>query len=211
MTPRLVGTPLSHFTRKIRILLAELGVDYVFDRARSVLATDPAAYGNNPLRRVPALVVGDDLVIESDHIARYVVGAFDPGDRFGVRSERISDLNRLAVISGVMDNEVVLILARRGGLADLDSLSYLRKLASGIDEGLAWLERDTPDRDALDYRDIALVCLWQHLIHYELATGIERYPRIAARVARFAMRPSIATTAPAAALAEAIAAGWTPG
>ena len=92
---RLIGTPLSHFTRKIRILLSELGVDHVFDRARSVLATDPAAFGN--------------------------------------------------------------------------------------------------------------------AVHYQSAPGLDRYPKIAARVARFAGRTSVASTAPVAALAEAAAAGWTPG
>lgn len=212
MKPRLVGTPLSHFTRKIRILCAELGVDYVFDRSRSVLATDAAAFGDNPLRRVPTLIVGEDRIIESDHIARYLINAFDPGDRFGVRSERISDLNRLAVINGIMANEVVLILAKRGGLVDLESVAYFRKLVVAIDDGLAWLERETePDHAGFDYRDIALICMWQHVEHYAIATGLARYPRIAARVAQFADRPSVASTAPAAALAEAAAAGWTPG
>jgi len=211
MRPRLVGAPLSHFTRKIRILFAELGVDYEFDRSRSVLATDPAAFGDNPLRRVPTLVIGDDIIIESDHIARYVVGAFDPGDRFGVRSERVNDLNRLAVINGIMDNEVVLILAKRGGFMEIESVAYFRKLAAGIDEGLAWLDRETvPDRDGFDYRDIAMICMWQHVVHYGIATRLEWYSRISARVDRFAERPSIASTTPAAALAEAAAAGWTP-
>ena len=68
--PTLHGTPLSHFTRKIRILLAELGVAYDFVRARSVLATTPEAYGDNPLMRVPTLVQDGVMLIESDHIAR---------------------------------------------------------------------------------------------------------------------------------------------
>src|SRR6185295_1367427 len=74
--PRLHGTPLSHFTRKIRILFAELGVEFDFVRAPSVLAGEAAAYGDNPLMRVPTLVHGDDTVIESDHIARYLVARF---------------------------------------------------------------------------------------------------------------------------------------
>ncbi len=209
---RLIGTPLSHFTRKIRILLSELGVDHVFDRARSVLATDPAAFGNNPLRRVPTLVTErGEMLIESDHIARHVVTTYDPPDRFGVRSDDIADLNGLAVINGVMDNEVVLILAKRAG-TEIDAVPYFRKLATCIDEGLAWLERETDvERAGFDYRDIALVCLWQHVVHYQSAPGLDRYPKIAARVARFAGRASVASTAPVAALAEAAAAGWTPG
>lgn len=211
-TPQLHGTPLSHFTRKIRIVLAELGVDYDFVRARSVLATEAAAYADNPLMRVPTLVHGAVRLIESDHIARYVVGQYDPADRLGVRSEGADDLNRLAVVNGVMDNEVVLLLAKRGGVADLDAVTYFRKLATAIDAGLGWLDAHIdPDAPGFDYRDIAMVCLWQHLEHYQLVGGLDRYGRIAARVARFADRPSVATTTPEASLAEAKAAGWTPG
>ena len=209
--PQLHGTPLSHFTRKVRILLAELGVAFDFVRAPGVLATSAAAYGDNPLMRVPTLVHEGKTVIESDHIARYVVARYDPGDRLGVRSERVRDLNRLAVVNGIMDNEVVLILAKRGGLADLDGVAYFRKLAAAIDGGLAWLDdhTDPGDRD-FDYVDVATVCMWQHLAHYRLVQGLDRYGRVAARVARFSVRPSVAGTTPEASLAEAAAAGWRP-
>jgi len=210
--PRLHVTPLSHFTRKIRILFAELGVEFEFVRAPSVLASGAAAYGDNPLMRVPTLVHGDDTVIESDHIARYLVTRFDPSDRFGVRSERAGDLNRLAVVNGIMDNEVVLILARRGGVTDLTSVAYFRKLATAIDSGLAWLDGHTdPEHAGFDYRDLTTICMCQHVVYYQLVPDLARYPRIAARVARFADRPSIASTAPEASLAEATAAGWKPG
>lgn len=209
---RLVGTPLSHFTRKVRIVLAELGVDYELERAPGVLALDHAPYGDHPLLRVPTLYHGDQQIIESDHIARYLVGRYDPTDTLGVRSERVDDLNRLAVISGAMANEVVLILAARGGLTNLDDIVYFRKLMLALDSGLAWLDRHTdPDADGFDYRDIALICLWQHVAYYKLRPELDRYPRIAARVARFAARPSIASTAPEISLADARAAGWQPG
>ena len=151
-------------------------------------------------------------MIESDHIARYVVARHDHADRLGVRSERVRDLNRLAVINGIMDNEVVLILAKRGGLTDLESVVYFRKLATAIDAGLAWLDRETdPDDATFDYVDIATICMWEHLAHYQIAKDLAPYTRIAARVARFEARPSVASTTPAASLAEATAAGWKPG
>jgi glutathione S-transferase len=123
------------------------------------------------------------------------VGRFDPDDRFGVRSERVVDMNRLAVTSGVMANEVVLILARRGGLDDLEGVAYFRKLFAAIRNGLGWLDAQVDDEPRFDWRDIALVCMWQHLAHYKLV-DLAPYPRLAARVARFADRPSVASTAP---------------
>ena len=194
---RLFGTPLSHFTRKIRILAAELEVPLEFVPTQGVMATTPTAYADNPLMRVPTLVDGATTVIESDHIARYLVGRFDPADRCAVRSEEVGALNRLAVTSGIMANEVVLILARRGGLEDIERVVYFQKLIAAIDGGLAWLDDAVvPDAPGFDYRDIALVCMWQHLAHYQLRP-LDTYQRIAARVARFADRPSVVPSTPA--------------
>jgi len=210
---RLHGTPLSHFTRKIRVLLAELGVAHELVRETSVLATAQSGYGHNPLLRLPTLVHGDITLIDSDHIARYLVATFDPADRFGVHSTRADDLNRLAVVNGIMANEVVLILAKRAGLADLEQVVYFRKLASAIDSGLAWLEAHAvADASRFDYADITTICMWQHLVYYQLPmiAPLDRYPGIAAWVAQHAARDSVARTAPEVSLADAKAAGWSP-
>ncbi|MBC7973645.1 MAG: glutathione S-transferase family protein [Myxococcales bacterium] len=209
---QLIGTPLSHFTRKLRILLAELGVPFTFVRAPGVLTTTPDTYGGNPLMRVPTLRDGNVTVFDSEHIARYLVRRHDPADRFGVLRERVEDLNRLTLINGVMANEVVIILARRAGLEDIDNVAYFRKLGAAIDAALAELDHSVDvEAPGFDYRDIALVCMWQHLGHYQLRPGLAGYTRIAARVDRLAAQPSIASTTPVASLAEATAAGWQPG
>ncbi len=192
-------------------MLAELDVPFEFERSPGVLAPPGAAYGENPLLRVPTLFDGSVTLIESDHIARYLVGRFDPADRLGVRSEQVADLNQLAVVNGIMSNEVVLILAKRAGLARVEEVAYFRKLGSAIESGLTWLDaRVETECDGFDYRDIAVISLWQHLVHYRLFADPERYPRLAARVARFDDRPSVASTTPAVSLADAEAAGWTP-
>ena len=205
--PVLVGTPLSHFTRKIRVLALELGIEVEMRWSPGVLAPAGAAYGDNPLLRVPALIDAGVTVIDSDHIARYLVGRHDPADRLGVCSERVADGNRLAVIGGVMADEVMLILAARAG-GDVSG-GYFAKRRDAITRGLGWLDAQPGDGE-LDYRDVALVCLWQHLAHYRVVP-LDAYGRLAARVATFADRPSIARTTPEASLAEAKAAGWQPG
>ena len=92
-----------------------------------------------------------------------------------------------------MANEVTIILAKRGGLTS-PALSTSRSLLTAIEQGLAWLDaRIAPDAP-FDYRDIALICMWQHVEHYGLVPALERFPRIATRVAMFGDRPSVATT-----------------
>lgn len=210
MTRQLHGTPLSHFTRKIRVLLDELGVDYEFVRPPGVLVTGTGAYGDNPLLRVPTFVDGENRVFDSEHIARHLVARFDPADRFGVMTTDVEAMNRLAAMNGIMANEVTVILAKRAGGVDL-AAPYFGKLVTAIESALAWLDgRTDPDAPGFDYRDIVLVCLWQHLVHYGLVS-LTPYGRLAARVARYADRPSVARSTPEASLADAKAAGWTPG
>jgi glutathione S-transferase len=206
---QLHGTPLSHFTRKVRILLAELGVQYEQIWLPSVMAASSESYAGNPLMRVPTLVDGDNLLFDSDHIARYLVGIYDPSDWFGVRSDEPMALNRLAVTNGIMSNGVTLILAKRGGLEDVDSVVYLRKLRVALEGGLVWLDTSIAADAPMTWGDITLICMWQHLEHYKLV-DLAAYKRIAARVAQFATRPSIISTTPESSLAAAHAAGWSP-
>ena len=202
---QLHATPLSHFSRKVRILLAELELAYRPVWIEGVLAISSQHYGDHPLMKLPTLVDGDVTVFDSDHIARYLVGTYDPADRLGVREERVAAMNQLSVANGVMSNGVVLVLAKRSGVTQLDT-SYFAKLRASIASGLGWLDA-TPLDGPFTYRDGTLVAMWDHLVHYELVPRTS-YPRLAARVAAFADRPSVASTAPAAALAQATREGW---
>jgi len=205
------GTPLSHFTRKIRILLAELEVPFTFVRSRGVMSTDPAAYAGSPLQRVPLLVAGDTTLFDSEHIARYLVARFDPTDRFGVTSLVPDELNYLAALNTDMSNEGVILLAEPRRMTHIRGQTYFAKLLGSIRATLAWLdERTRVDRAGFDWRDITLVSMWQHLAHYALVE-LDGYPRLAARVGALAVRPSVAATMPQRSLDEAAAAGWTPG
>jgi glutathione S-transferase len=209
MKPTLYGTPLSHFTRKVRILLLEIGIPFDTIRPPDLLAGAPRTYGGNPLMRVPTLQHDGNTVVDSDHIARYVVDAFDGSDRLGVKSADVRAMNRLAIANGVMTNEVTLILAKRGGFEDIDGVAYFRKLKVAIDAGLTWLEANTePGAAGFSYADVATIAMWQHLEHYAIAPDLGRFVRIAARVARFAARASVAATTPASSLAAAAA--WDP-
>lgn len=210
MPLKLFATPGSHFARKVRILMAELGVQYEPVWIASLLATSPQEFANNPLLRVPTAVVGDKTIVDSDHIARVIVDTYDPSDWFGVKSGDPMMLNRLAVANGVMENEVILVLAKRGGLEDLKSVAYFRKLMTAMREGLTWLDTNVALDAPMTWADITLICMWDHLVYYKTFGKLESYPRIAERVAQFAQRPSVAATAPEPSIAEATAAGWKP-
>lgn len=113
---RLYATPLSHYSRKVRLLLDHYEVEYDLVSPGDVSGTDAARFGDNPVMKVPVLEDGDTRLLDSDHIAQYVARKYDPADRFGVLTTDPETLNLRAVMNAVMQEEVKLILAARTGL-----------------------------------------------------------------------------------------------
>ncbi|BBM87170.1 glutathione S-transferase family protein [Candidatus Uabimicrobium amorphum] len=167
---RLYGTPLSHFTRKIRILLLELEVHFEFVDIGNVGDNNIEVFSGNPLMRVPILEDNHCKLFESDNIARHIVKNYASEDQFGVCNCDPQVLNILAVISGVMEAEVRLILAERGGMKDIYQHHFFQKTRDVAINGLEWLARQDKfiNKQDLCYGHIASVCMWDHLSHYNL-------------------------------------------
>ncbi len=70
---KLYGTYPSHFTRKVRIVLAELGIPHEFEVLASLMLTGPEHFAQNPLHQLPILVDGEKNIIESDIICEYLL------------------------------------------------------------------------------------------------------------------------------------------
>jgi len=193
-------TPLSHFSRKVRIVLRELDLACDESYVPNLLSADPADFGGNPILRVPVLRDGANWVVESDQIVRYLLDAYDRGgDRFAFSSMSTAQRNALSIVSAIMGADVELILSKRSGLADHASGLYFGRYREVIDHGLAWLEENAatiwPAVD-FSYLDIALLCMWDHLRHGGLLGETVSYPWIDARTLRHAARASVAATAP---------------
>jgi glutathione S-transferase len=65
------GAPLSPFVRKVRVLLAELGLDYQLEIIRPFDQPD-WYYAVSPLGRIPALKDGDVSLADSSVICQYL-------------------------------------------------------------------------------------------------------------------------------------------
>lgn len=192
---RLLCTPRSHFSRKVRLLAAGLAVPLELVDAGNVADGVPAAFGPNPLMKVPTLITGDGRAIfDSDHIAAWLVRRHDPGDRFDVLTDDVDLLNARAVMNGIMAAEVELILAARTGI-DVDAHARFSKMRASMLAGLDWLEarHDVFPRDAT-YATLHLLALLDHLVFYGLVPLA--HPRLAALVARLGAQPEFAASAP---------------
>jgi glutathione S-transferase len=193
-------TPLSHFSRKVRIVMRELDLACDESFVPNLLSADPADFGGNPILRVPVLRDGPHWVVESDQIVRYLLENYDRGnDRFAFVSMSTAQRNALSIVSAIMGADVELTLSKRSGLVDHAGALYFRRYREVIEHGLAWLERNGatvwPDME-FSYLDIALLCMWDHLRHGRLLDEAVSYPWIEARTSRYSARASVAATAP---------------
>lgn len=193
-------TPLSHFSRKVRIVLRELGVACQESYVPNLLSTDPDDFGGNPIMRVPVLRDGPHWVIESDQIVRYLLETYDrDNDRFAFFSMTAAQRNALSIVSAIMGAEVELILSKRSGLAEAAGGLYFQRYRDVIGHGLAWLELHGaalwPEAE-LSYLDVALLCMWDHLRHNGLRDETRPYPWIEARTRRHVSRASVVETSP---------------
>jgi glutathione S-transferase len=190
-------TPRSHFSRKVRILLDAWNVDVTLIDAGNVADSSAEAFGPNPLMKVPALVDGERVVLDSDHIARYLALRFDPQDTFGVRTEDVDLLNARAVMNGVMAAEVEILLARRTGI-DTSAHRRFDKILASIRQGLGWLEAHAElflgAPEAGSYAGFHLTCLWDHVALFQIVPL--EYPVLRGHVARLSALPHVARSAP---------------
>lgn len=161
-------TPLSHFARKVRILLDSYPIPYeVIDLGNIIEPVDPH-FGGNPLSRVPVLKNGEDWLIDSDHIAEYIVSKFDPSDRFRVRCRSLMEYNIRAVLNGIMAEEVTHLIATRMGVPTQE-LQFFQDALDSIHQGLLWLEKNSGafDRENPGYQEFHLVCALEHLHRFD--------------------------------------------
>lgn len=194
MSLQLYYTPRSHFSRKVRLLLAAYRLECQLLDAGNVGDCDPQAFGANPLLKVPCLVDGAQVVFDSDHIAVWLTRRHAPHDPLRVLSEDPDRLNARAVMNGVMAAEVEWILAERSGI-EAAALARFRKLRAGMLSGLDWLEQQAGQFEGEpDYGGLHLVCLLDHLRLYGVIEV--QHPRLEAAAQRLSSLPWVAASRP---------------
>jgi glutathione S-transferase len=127
---RLIGAPQSPYVRKVRAVMAEKKLDYVFVQ-ENVWAEDTQIHTANPLGKVPCLVMdGQDAVFDSRVIVEYL--------------DTLSPVGKLIPPSGRDRVEVKTWEALADGLCDAALLARLEKTWPGRAEGersQAWIDR----------------------------------------------------------------------
>jgi glutathione S-transferase len=211
---RLHFTPGSFFSRKVRIVLAEKGLDYEPRVEGTSRQRSPESFAAiNPVLKVPVLIDGDLTLFESDLIIDYLLRNYrgNPPDAAApvLASEMTrparhwEDAKTLIVLNDAADTMVNLRYWKANGI-DVEAVDYGRKQQSRFHSCLDWLEqRATPEGfvpGVFSIQDIALICTLDYVdARGEYLKGILEWrgrPRIEAIVARYRERQSVMSTVP---------------
>lgn len=208
MTLKLYYSIASPFARKIRIVLAEKGLEFEKDEVNQ--PRSPEMLGPvNPNLQVPVLEDGDLRLFDSAVIVDYLLKTYpdnaaeSPAPPLAASPTRPEhhweDAKILATIDALANSMVNL---RQLNLCDVhaENVAYLQRQHSRIQYGLDFLEaRATPEGFApgmFSVMDLNLLC---HLVFSEARGDIFPWrgrANLEAIVAHYADRPSVKSTAP---------------
>ncbi|MCK6370459.1 MAG: glutathione S-transferase family protein [Gammaproteobacteria bacterium] len=196
----LYGINLSTFTRKVRLALAEKGIEYRFEQAAMGSAKIRTLH---PLGKIPVLEDAGVVVPDSSVIIAYLERAYPARPLYPREAaplaralwlEEYADTRLREATVPFFAERVVkpLFLARPGDEKALDQAAAVR------DEAFDYLEQELPDEgfavgQAVSVADIAIAA---QLITYRQGEGelpAARWPRLEAWLARLCERPAWAS------------------
>ena len=200
---RLTGRSSSHFTRVAAMFAHELGIPFTLEVVHDLASVDTAAFGGNPLLKVPTLHLGATSVFGTENICRTLVEhAGRAGDPRIVLAEHITDaLVRSAqelVWSG-MSAQVQLRMGLAVANLPADNLFFV-KAAAGLTGGFTWLDerleevlRRLPDESELSLFEVSLFCLIEH-VAFRPTVPLDSFPKLRGFAQTFGGRASAQRT-----------------
>jgi glutathione S-transferase len=201
---KLIGTPGSPYTRKVRVVLAEKRIDYDFvNDAPASAATQVPRY--NPLGKIPVLIIDDETtVFDSRVIVEYLdqaspVAKLIPEDT----RPRIQVRRWEALADGCTDAVVSIVYERRRPAAQ-QSGEWIARQQAKIDRALKAMSDELGARtwcsgEFFNLSDVAVGCGLGFLeLRLPEIRWRDTYPNLRALADKLARRRSFMDTAPPA-------------
>ncbi len=159
------SSPTSPFGRKVRLAIAELGLE---ERIEVVPAdtNDPAESlrRQNPLGKVPTLVLEDgSTLFDSRVIAEYLDHLIGGGRLFPSGEGRFAQLRLQALADGICDAGLLQVYEVRLRAPEMRSPVWTENQTGKIARALAALEAAPPAYDRPRIGEIALACALGYL------------------------------------------------
>lgn len=210
---KLLYTLGSPFARKIRIALAEKGVEYESDIERGSNRATPEFSALNPNRTIPVMIDGDVTLFESNVILEYVLQKYPKNAPDSPKpplaatltrpAQHWEDVKTLTILDAVGDIIVNMRSFKSSGV-DVENVDYGKRQQARFNSCIDWLEKRATREGfvpgTFSFQDINLICPLGYLD--ERATNLKGIlewrgrPKLEAIVDRWAERPSVSSTAP---------------
>lgn len=193
------STPSSPFARKVLIAVSVLDLtDKIEVRETDLNDPGDSIRTQNPLGKVPALVLGDGAIYYDSRVILEVLDHLAGGGRIIPRepTARFAALRLQALCDGILDAAVLIVYEARYRPADKKVQAWVDRQSDKIARGLAALEAAPPALDPVpDVGQIALACV---LGYGDLRFGgnwRKGHPRLVAWHDKFAAQvPAFAAT-----------------
>ncbi len=198
---KLHWSPRSPFVRKVMVVAHERGLVDRFTRVRTVAATSkPHAelMKDNPLSKIPTLVLDDGTVIYDSPVVCEYLDALDGAPKLfpSEPKARLEALRRQALGDGFLD---LLVLLRDERMRTHPSEAHMASAAVRKTAILKSLEADAPALASAPFGigHIAIGCALSYLdFRYADEDWRKNHPRIGDWHAAFTARPSVRATEP---------------
>jgi glutathione S-transferase len=206
MSLKLLGGSVSPFVRKVRVVLAEKGLDYEHEQVNP-FAGPPGWRDISPLGRIPAFQDDGRTINDSSVIALYLEKKFPkpslyPSDPYDYARalwfEEFMDGGLVPVVGPKVFFPLVLQPLFSGGKAPSDEVEATAKKTFEEDAApyFAYLEKELGDRDYFvgDQITIADVTVATALVnprHAGYAPDRKKFPKLRAFLDRMWSRPSL--------------------
>ena len=201
MSHTLLGSPLSPFVRKARVVIAELGIDDIpFEQvATSPVHGEDRINAANPLGKIPALVRDEGPTLYDSRVITRYLDATRGGNLYP--AARLWEVLTLeATADGIMEAAVGMIYEERYRPEEIRFAPWIEGQWGKVSRALDAIEGQWMSHlsGPLDMGQIAVGCALGYL---DLRHGARDWragrPALAAWYAKFSERPAMTTTAPA--------------
>lgn len=201
-TMKIIGSVTSPYVRKVRVVAVEKRLDYEFV-LEDVWSEKTEIAAQNPLGKVPVLLLEDGCVYDSRVIAEYL-DSRAPTQRLIPEGNRDRTTVRTleALADGLCDAAIAMIIEKRFHSESALNQDYLARQAVKVDRALAVMSQ-TLGKDqwmngkAFTLADIACgVALGYLNFRFPENSWAKAYPNLADFFARVADRPSFQQTKP---------------
>jgi glutathione S-transferase len=199
---KLIGTPSSPFTRKVRIVLTEKRIEYDFI-VDAPGDADTRVPEYNPLGKVPVLITDDGTTIFDSRVIVEYLDSASPVARLipdDIR-QRIQVRRWEALADGCTDATIALVAEKRRPVSQQIARNIARQQGK-VDRALATMAEDLGTRnwcsgEAYSLSDIAVACSLGYLdLRLPDLGWRESCPNLQKLTDRLARRPSFKDTAP---------------